>query len=137
LSVDAGRNKAFALKLSYLKPIVESRRETPPGAFFVKINPNLEPQGGQGPSSAGAAGAAGVVQNTRQAAQSGQASSADKTDLSTEAQQFSMLSNQSSTIPDVRQDRVASLKAAIQSGSYNVSNQQIAQSMLQDFRASA
>jgi negative regulator of flagellin synthesis FlgM len=106
------------------------------GASFVKINPNLEPQGGQGPSGAGAAGAAGVVQNTRQP-QSGQASSTDKTDLSSEAQQFTMLSAQASTGPAIRQDRVDTLKSAIQSGTYSVSNQQIAKSMLQDFRPTA
>lgn len=102
----------------------------------MKINPNLEPQGGQGPSGAGAAGVAGVVQNTRQT-QSGQTSSADKTDLSSEAQQFAMLSTQASNAPPSRQDRVDTLKSAIQAGSYTVSNQQIAQSMLQDFRPSA
>lgn len=100
----------------------------------MKINPNMEPQGGQGPSGAGAAGAAGTVHVSKHT-QSGQTSSSDKTDLSSEAQQFATLSSKAASVPDVRQDRVSSLKSAIQNGSYNVSNQQIAQSMARDFSA--
>ena len=102
----------------------------------MKINPNLEPQGGQGPSGAGAAGAAGVMQASRNL-QSGQSDGTDKADFSAEAQQFAMLKNQLSNQSTVRQDRVASLRTAIQNGTYNVSNQQIAKSMQQDFNAAS
>lgn len=102
----------------------------------MKINPNLEPQGGQGPSGAGAAGAAGVVQASRNL-QAGQPDGTDKADFSAEAQQFAMLKNQLSSQPTVRQDRVAGLRTAVQNGTYSVNNQQIAKSMLQDFNATS
>lgn len=128
-SVD--RKALFALKASYFLPINQSEAGQPPGAL-VKIDPNFEPQGGQGPSGAGAAGAAGAIQVSSRGA-SGQASGTDKADLSTEAQQFAMLSSQAANVPNVRQNLVASLKSAVQNGTYTVSNQQIAQSMLRDF----
>lgn len=95
----------------------------------MKINPNLEPQGSQGASGAGAAG----VVNASRAAQSGQSGTTDKADLSSDAQQFAQLSGQAANVPAVRQDRVDSLRSAIQSGTYSVSNQQIARSMARDF----
>lgn len=100
----------------------------------MKINPNLEPQGGQGPSGAGAAGAVGVTQTSRNS-QSGQSDGTDKADFSAEAQQFAMLSNHVAGQPAVRQDRVARLRNAVQSGTYSVRNAQIAQSMARDFNA--
>ena len=105
----------------------------PQGASSVKINPNLEPQGGQGASGAGAASAAGAIHSTRHAESDQSTDGSDKADLSSEAQQFSRLSSQIANVPEVRQDRVASLKSAIQSGSYSVSNAQIAQAMARDF----
>ena len=97
----------------------------------MKINSNLDPQAGQGPSGAGAAGGAGAVQNVRYAPAS-QSGATDKAEFSSDAQMFAKLSGQISSVPDVRQDRVASLKQAVQNGTYNVSNQQIAQAMARD-----
>lgn len=100
----------------------------------MKINPNLDSQGGEGPSGAGAAGAAGVVQTSRNL-QAVQSDGTDKADFSPEAQQFAMLKNNLSSQPSVRQDRVAGLKNSIESGTYSVKSDQIAKSMLQDFSA--
>lgn len=99
----------------------------------MKINSDFEPQAGQGVSGTGAAGAAGVVQTTKTASHSNQSGAPDKADFSSEAKQFAALSAQASKVPDVRAGRVASLKDAVQSGTYNVSNQQIAQAMQRDF----
>lgn len=99
----------------------------------MKINSDFEPQAGQGVSGAGTASGAGSVQSHKNLSHSNQTGSADKADLSSDAQQFAILSAQSSHVPDVRADRVATLKSAIQNGSYSVSNHQIAQSMLRDF----
>jgi negative regulator of flagellin synthesis FlgM len=117
---------AVALKTSHRQPMRESERA------FVKINPNLDPQAGQPTASAGAAGSPAVVQPTR-TSQTSQSTSADRADLSSEAQQFAVLSSQAANAPDVRADRVASLKTAVQGGSYAVSSHQIAQSMVRDF----
>ena len=97
----------------------------------MKINPNLDPQASQGLAGTGSAGAPSA--QSGRASQSTQTPASDKADLSSEAQQFALLSGQLSTIPDTRQERVASLKAAVQNGSYTATNQQIAQSMIRDF----
>jgi flagellar biosynthesis anti-sigma factor FlgM len=125
-------NSAVALKVSHRQPIEKSGAEIAPGATFVKIDSNFEPQAGQGPTGAGAAGAANQIQRSR-SSHAGQSSAADKADLSSEAQQFAKLSAQATQVPDVRADRVATLKNAIQNGTYSVSNQQIAQAMSRDF----
>lgn len=103
----------------------------------MKINPNFEPQPGQGParaSSTGATGTSGAVHNNPRTAESLQSNAADKADLSSEAQQFAMLSAQAANVPEVRADRVASLKNAIQTGTYSVSNRQIAQAVSRDLK---
>ncbi|HTV66807.1 MAG TPA: flagellar biosynthesis anti-sigma factor FlgM [Bryocella sp.] len=117
---------AVALKTSHRQPMIES------GRAFVKINPNLDPAAGQVTTSTRASGSAAVVQSNSSSV-GGAPASADRADLSQEAQQFAALSSHATSVPAVRADRVASLKTAIQSGTYNVSNQQIAQSMVRDF----
>lgn len=97
----------------------------------MKINSNLEPQGGHAASGAGSAGPTGGPQGTR-LAQTYQTDGSDKTEFSSEAQAFAKLSAQIGNVPEVRQDRVATLRQAIQNGTYGVSNEQIAQSMLRD-----
>ena len=59
----------------------------------------------------------------------------DQASLSHDALQLSNLSNAIAGIPEVRQDRVAAVRQALQSGTYAVTNQQIAESMLRDFAA--
>jgi len=61
--------------------------------------------------------------------------SADQANLSPDAQQLSNLSTALANVPAVRQERVAPLTQAVQSGTYSVSNQQIAQSLVRDFRS--
>ncbi len=100
----------------------------------MKINPNLDPQASQ---AAGAASASSAPQSAKPQSQSVKTGSSDKADLSSDAQQFAALSTQASNVPDVRQDRVASLKSAIQNGSYSVSNQQIASARVKDFGTGA
>ena len=98
----------------------------------MKIDPNLETQSSQATGASGASGTAGVpsaVRNGRSSVTNGM----DKADLSSDARQFALLASQTSTVPDVRQDRVALLKSAIQAGTYNVSNAQIAVAMQRDF----
>ena len=97
----------------------------------MKINPDFEPQAGQGPTGAGAASGTSHIHSSR-SSHAGQSTATDKADLSSEAQQFAKLSAQASKVPDVRADRVATLKSAIQTGSYSVSNHQIAQAMSRD-----
>ena len=60
--------------------------------------------------------------------------SGDQAHLSPAAQQLSNLSQALSSVPVIRQERVATLTRAVQSGTYAVLNQQIAQAMLRDFR---
>lgn len=58
----------------------------------------------------------------------------DQASLSADAQQLSSLSQALINVPQVRQERVAPLSEAVQSGTYAAQNQQIAHSMLRDFR---
>jgi negative regulator of flagellin synthesis FlgM len=109
----------------------------------VKINPNYEPQTNQ-TGATNAAGSAHQSSSTSGASSahvsshepSSQSGSADKADFSTDAQQFSKLSSKMSSVPQVRQDRVNSLKSAVQNGTHKVSNQQIAQSLSRDMNVS-
>ncbi|HLH08491.1 MAG TPA: flagellar biosynthesis anti-sigma factor FlgM [Terriglobales bacterium] len=56
----------------------------------------------------------------------------DATQLSPEIQRVSALEAQLAQLPEVRSDRVAELQQAIRNGSYSVSADQIANSMLAD-----
>ena len=63
----------------------------------------------------------------------------DKVSLATDEANFSIdgdkvqqLTSNLTAVPDVRQERVAALTQAINQGSYNVSNQQIAEAMGSD-----
>lgn len=97
----------------------------------MKINSDFEPQVGQGPSATGAAGSASHVHSSPNS-HAGHSSETDKADLSSEGQQFAKLSAHANKVPDVRADRVATLKNAIQNGTHSVSNHQIAQAMARD-----
>ena len=97
----------------------------------MKINSNLEPQGSHAAGGAGSASPTGGAQGSWPA-QTYQTDGSDKTEFSSEAQTLAKLSSQMGSVPDVRQDRVATLRQAIQNGTYSVSNEQIAQSMLRD-----
>src|ERR1700759_787373 len=50
----------------------------------------------------------------------------------TDTAQISSLGSKLSSIPEIRQDRVAEVSAQLKSGNYKVSDQQIADSMLKD-----
>jgi flagellar biosynthesis anti-sigma factor FlgM len=99
----------------------------------VRIDPNLGTSQGQGTQRAenaansASSAAAKLLQISNQ-------DSGDQANLSPAAQQLSNLSQALNSVPEVRQERVATLGRAVQSGTYAVQNQQIAQSMLRDFR---
>jgi len=95
----------------------------------VRINPNVGVPEGQGPDRVGTAGSAPANKQTQNSAQV----SADQTNLSSDALKLSDLSAKLANVPDIRQDRVATLSQAIHNGGYSVSNQQIAVAMLRDF----
>lgn len=58
--------------------------------------------------------------------------SPDLAQFSVDGEKVQQLKSDLSAVPEVRQDRVAALRSAISSGSYNVSGQQIAQAMSSD-----
>lgn len=53
----------------------------------------------------------------------------DEVQFSVDGEKVQQLKADLSGLPDLRQDRVVALKQAIEEGSYNVSDQQIAQAM--------
>jgi negative regulator of flagellin synthesis FlgM len=55
--------------------------------------------------------------------------SPDQVQFSVDGETVQQLKTDLAGLPDLRQDRVAALKEAIEEGSYNVSGQQIAQAM--------
>jgi negative regulator of flagellin synthesis FlgM len=55
--------------------------------------------------------------------------SPDEAQFSVDGEKVQQLKTDLSGLPDLRQDKVAALKQAIREGSYNVSDQQIAQAM--------
>jgi flagellar biosynthesis anti-sigma factor FlgM len=53
---------------------------------------------------------------------------------SSDAGQLSNLRAKLNSVPEIREDRVAALSAAIKSGTFSVSNKQIAHAFLRDFQ---
>lgn len=60
-------------------------------------------------------------------------SSEDKVILSFESKLMSKIRDVLATIPDVRNDRVETLKKLIESGQYEVKSEDVAEKMLKDF----
>lgn len=96
----------------------------------MRIDPNQGLTGAQGNAADRVGGAAGSAAS--HPSQQAPAAQSDQANLSADGLQFSNLRSAISNVPDVRQDRVASLRQSIQSGSYNVSNQQIAAALQRD-----
>jgi len=63
--------------------------------------------------------------------------SPDQAQFSVDGETVQQLKTDLAALPDLRQDRVAALKQAIEAGSYNVSGQQIAQAMSSDLLGKA
>jgi flagellar biosynthesis anti-sigma factor FlgM len=102
----------------------------------VRINPNPGPQEGQPTERTGATGSSTQAAGTQTARSANGQESGDQAQLSSDALQLSNLSSTLANVPDVRQARVTQVTQAMHNGDYSVSNQQIAQSMLRDFRMS-
>ena len=100
----------------------------------MRIDPNLGTSAGQGTERAPSAGNSAASSATSKPLEISNQDSADQANLSPEAQQLSNLSQALTSVPQVRQERVTPLTQSVQSGAYAVPNQQIAQSMLRDFR---
>jgi len=100
----------------------------------VRINPNPGLQEGQPTDRVGAPGSSTQPAGTQAARPAGGQESGDQAHLSSDALQLSNLSSTLASVPDVRQSRVTQVTQAMHNGDYSVSNQQIAQSMLRDFR---
>jgi negative regulator of flagellin synthesis FlgM len=64
------------------------------------------------------------------AAEVGKTTEAGSVSLSTAGQEIGKALNALSSVPDIRADRVAELKAQIESGEYNVSGRSVAESLL-------
>jgi len=56
----------------------------------------------------------------------------DETNLSVDSQKIGLLQSQITQLPEVRQDRVAALRSAVQEGRYQVSDEQIANAILNE-----
>jgi flagellar biosynthesis anti-sigma factor FlgM len=102
----------------------------------VRINPNPGPQETPPNDRTGAAGSAVQPTSTPAMRSAGGQESGDQAHLSSDALQLSNLSSTLANVPEVRQSRVTQVTQAMHNGDYSVSNQQIAQSMLRDFRMS-
>jgi flagellar biosynthesis anti-sigma factor FlgM len=100
----------------------------------VRIDPNLGTSAGQGTERAATAGTSAASSAAAKPLQISNQDSADQANLSPDAQQLSNLSQALTSAPQIRQERVTPLTQSVQSGAYSVQNQQIAQSMLRDFR---
>ena len=97
----------------------------------MKIDPQLGLPDGQLPDRVGASGNAAAARAYSPANQPG-----DQASLSPDGVKLSELSASLSGVPEVRQERVTAIQQAIQNGTYSVSNEQIAESMMRDFQPS-
>jgi flagellar biosynthesis anti-sigma factor FlgM len=102
----------------------------------VRIDPNPSPQETQPTDRTGATGSATQSASTQATRSAIGQESGDQAHLSSDALQLSNLSSTLASVPEVRQSRVTQVTQAMHNGDYSVSNQQIAQSMLRDFRMS-
>ncbi len=98
----------------------------------MRIVSNGELPAGEATSRLGVANTAASTQAPANAAASRAAQSA----VSSDTLQLSDLGTKLSAVPGVRQEKIAAVSAQVQSGTYSVSNQQIAESMIRDFRMS-
>ncbi len=89
------------------------------------------PERASGQNAAAGGVAANVAVNEAAPAAAGAGS---QQRIASDTTQISKLGSKISSVPEIRQDRVAALSAQVQSGKYQVSDQQIADSMLRDFR---
>jgi flagellar biosynthesis anti-sigma factor FlgM len=102
----------------------------------MRVNPNLGPQDGQPVDRVSSTAPSKQSANTQATRSAAGQEAGDQTQLSPDALQLSNLSSTLANVPDIRQGRVTQVTQAIHNGSYSVSNEQIAQSMLGDFRMS-
>jgi len=100
----------------------------------VRIDPNLGTSQGQATERAASASTSAASSAASKPLQISNQDSGDQANLSPDAQQLSNLSQALTSIPQIRQERVTPLAQSVQGGAYSVPNQQIAQSMLRDFR---
>ncbi|HZP02593.1 MAG TPA: flagellar biosynthesis anti-sigma factor FlgM [Terriglobia bacterium] len=80
------------------------------------------------------AGSAGAAQGSNQADRVGL--SKDEVRFSVDAEKVQQLKADLAGLPEMRQDRVEALKQAVNSGTYKVSNEKIAEAMFQDLLGS-
>ncbi|MGH9757980.1 MAG: flagellar biosynthesis anti-sigma factor FlgM [Candidatus Acidiferrales bacterium] len=97
----------------------------------MRINPDQMLTGTQATASEGV-GSAGTSSAPKTSSSAGQIQS-DHADLSSDGVTYTKLSSSLSSVPEIRQERVAPLRQAVQNGSYQVSDQQIAKSLQQDY----
>jgi flagellar biosynthesis anti-sigma factor FlgM len=102
----------------------------------LKINPNLDVRETQTAGQVNSAVSSKQTRNSVSAAPSDRNSS-DRANLSPDALQLSNLSAVAASLPATRQDRITAVTQSIQNGSLVPSNDQIANSLLHDFRTSA
>jgi flagellar biosynthesis anti-sigma factor FlgM len=95
----------------------------------VKIDPNLGITDAQPLDRVAGSGSAPVTRPSQASAPD-----TDQASLSSDALKLSNLSAALSNVPEIRQERVASLSQALQNGSYSVTDQQIAQAMIRDYQ---
>jgi flagellar biosynthesis anti-sigma factor FlgM len=96
----------------------------------MKIDPGVGGiTDGQAPTRVGAPNSAPVSRPSQS-----QAGNTDQASLSSDAVKFSSLSNALSSVPEIRQERVAAISQQLQNGSYSVSDHQIAQAVLRDYQ---
>lgn len=100
----------------------------------MRIDPNLGLSQGQGTERAANASTSAASSAAPKPLQVPNQDSGDQANLSADAQQLSNLSQALNNVPQVRQERVTQLSKSVQTRTYAVQNQQIAQSMVHDFR---
>ena len=98
----------------------------------MKIDPKLGLPEGQLPDRVGPSSSAANSRPAAPATQQG-----DEANLSSDAVRLSELSTSLSSVPEIRQERVTAVSQALQNGTYSVSNEQIADSMMRDFQPSS
>jgi flagellar biosynthesis anti-sigma factor FlgM len=105
------------------------------GEHSVKIDPQIGYLDNQSSGRVAPADSAANSKPSKVSSESA-SSASDQASLSSDAVQFSGLRSKLNAVPEIRQDRVASISAAISNGTYSVSNKNIAQAVLRDFPSS-
>jgi flagellar biosynthesis anti-sigma factor FlgM len=98
----------------------------------MKIDPTIQPASSSQSEAVTSAKKSGAQAPQQKTGATSSSTSGDTFQVSTRQAEIQSLTGQLANVPDVRSERVAPLKAAVQQNNYNPESAQVADAMLRD-----